>query len=64
LLKVKVGKTEPIDSALRRLAKKVQRSGLVKEVKRRKTHESRAARIKRRKLSVIRRERKRMGLPV
>jgi small subunit ribosomal protein S21 len=64
LLKVKVGKTEPIDSAMRRLSKNVQKAGLVAEIKRRMAFESRKARVKRRKASTIRRERKRAGLSV
>ncbi len=64
MLKVKVGKTEPIDSAMRRLSKKVQKAGLVAEIKRRMAFESRKARVKRRKASTIRRERKRAGLSV
>ena len=64
LLKVQVGKTEAVDSAYRRLMKKVVKGGVIAEVKRRKRFESRSDCKKRRKKATIRKERKRMGLPV
>ena len=64
MLKVQVGKNEPIDSAMRRLTKKVVGSGTIAEVKKRMYYESPQARKKRRKKIAVRKSRKRAGLPV
>ena len=64
MLKVNVGKTEPVEAALKRLLKKVQKAGLIAEVKRREFFESPELRKKRRKAAAIRKERKKAGLPL
>ena len=64
MLKVNVGKSEPVEQALRRLMKKVQRAGVIAEIKRRRAYESRADRNKRRTKATIRKNRKRAGLPL
>lgn len=64
MLKVKVGKTEPVESAMKRLLKKSQRAGVIAETKRRRTFESKRTRNMRRKKTTIRKARKKAGLPV
>jgi small subunit ribosomal protein S21 len=64
LLKVNVGKTEPVEAALKRLLKKVQKAGVIAEMKRREYYESSELRKKRRKAAAIRKNRKKAGLPL
>lgn len=64
LLKVNVGKSEPVEQALRRLLKKVQRAGVIAETKRRRAHESPRMRKIRRKAATVRKLRRRSGLSV
>lgn len=64
LLQVQVGKSESMDSAMRRLGKKMADAQIVPEVKRRKTYKSRRDRVLERKKSAVRKNRKHAGLKV
>lgn len=59
LLEVVVQDNESLDRALRRFKRKVQRSGLYSELRKRRYYEKPSAQRKRKKEAAIRRERRR-----
>ena len=59
MAEVKVQDGESIESALRRFKRKVQRSGLYSELRKRRYYEKPSAQKKRKREAAIRRERRR-----
>lgn len=58
-MEVKVRDNESLDRALRRFKRKVQRSGLYSELRKRRYYEKPSAQRKRKREAAIRRERRR-----
>lgn len=55
---VKIGKDETIESALRRFKRQIQRSGVLKEVRKREAYEKPSVRKKKKSIAAQRRKRR------
>jgi small subunit ribosomal protein S21 len=57
--RIRVGKHEPIDKALRKFKTKVRREGIIDEIKKREFYEKPSQRRRKRKAKAVQREQRR-----